>query len=105
VHKSKVRSLSVVLAALLIVGVFAAAAGAQTRFLSLSTGGPGGVYFPLGGAMADLLSRHMPGVIVTAESTAASVENVPPGRQRACRIWAWCWAASRTNAHHGPAAL
>lgn len=74
-HKSKVRSLSVVLAALLIVGVFAAAAGAQTRFLSLSTGGPGGVYFPLGGAMADLLSRHMPGVIVTAESTAASVEN------------------------------
>ena len=54
------------LAALLIVGVFARPR-AQARFLSLSTGGPGGVYFPLGGAMADLLSRHMPG-IVTAES-------------------------------------
>jgi len=61
--------------AVLAVGLWAAVAGAQTRFLSLSTGGPGGVYFPLGGAMADLLTRQLQGVIVTAESTAASVEN------------------------------
>ena len=74
-QKSSLRSLSVVLAALLVVATLALTAGAQTRFLSLSTGGPGGVYFPLGGAMADVLSRNMPGVIVTAESTAASVEN------------------------------
>lgn len=74
-RKWSARSLSVLLVAALVVAMFAAVAGAQTRFLSLSTGGPGGVYFPLGGAMADLLSRQMPGVIVTAESTAASVEN------------------------------
>ena len=71
----RVRTLVVALAAILAVGLLAAVAGAQTRFLSLSTGGPGGVYFPLGGAMADLLTRHLSGVIVTAESTAASVEN------------------------------
>ncbi|MFO7311943.1 MAG: TAXI family TRAP transporter solute-binding subunit [Bacillota bacterium] len=70
-----VRRLALVLAAALVLAVLAPVAGAQTRFLSISTGGPGGVYFPLGGAMADLLSRHLPGFIVTAESTAASVEN------------------------------
>jgi len=75
VRSLRVRTLVVALAAILAVGLLAAVAGAQTRFLSLSTGGPGGVYFPLGGAMADLLTRHLSGVIVTAESTAASVEN------------------------------
>lgn len=71
----RVRGLAIALVAVLAVGLWAAVAGAQTRFLSLSTGGPGGVYFPLGGAMADLLTRQLQGVIVTAESTAASVEN------------------------------
>lgn len=74
-QKWNVRSLSVLLVLVLVIGMAAATAHAQTRFLSLSTGGPGGVYFPLGGAMADLLSRHMPDIIVTAEATAASVEN------------------------------
>src|SRR5690606_7524387 len=69
------RGLAIALVAVLAVGLWAAVAGAHTRFLSLSTGGPGGVYFPLGGAMADLLTRQLQGVIVTAESTAASVEN------------------------------
>ncbi len=71
-----VRSFKLWLVAALAVALLATAAGAQNRFLSLSTGGPGGVYFPLGGAMADLLTRQLPGFIVTAESTAASVENV-----------------------------
>ncbi|MFS8544328.1 MAG: TAXI family TRAP transporter solute-binding subunit, partial [Limnochordales bacterium] len=75
VRNLRVRGLAIALVAVLAVGLWAAVAGAQTRFLSLSTGGPGGVYFPLGGAMADLLTRQLQGVIVTAESTAASVEN------------------------------
>ena len=96
VQKSSLRSLSVVLAALLVVATLALTVGARTWFLNLSTGGPGGVYFPLGGAMADVLSRNMPGVIVTAESTArrwrtlAWSETVFP-------TWAWCSAASRTR--------
>lgn len=59
----------------LMMGLFVSAGHAQTDFLSVSTGGPGGVYFPLGGAMADLLNRQLDGFVVTAESTAASVEN------------------------------
>ena len=49
---------------------------AQTKIrLSIVTGGTGGVYYPYGGGMAALLSKHLPGVEVTAEVTAASVDN------------------------------
>lgn len=43
--------------------------------LSIATGGTGGVYYPMGGGMAAILSKHLPGVDVTAEVTAASVDN------------------------------
>lgn len=68
-------AVAIVAMAALIAGLPLQTVGAQSRFLSISTGGPGGVYFPLGGAMADLLNRELDGFIVTAESTAASVEN------------------------------
>ncbi|MEW6187487.1 MAG: TAXI family TRAP transporter solute-binding subunit [Thermodesulfobacteriota bacterium] len=46
----------------------------KTR-LSIVTGGTGGVYYPYGGGMAAVLSKHLPGVEATAEVTAASVDN------------------------------
>lgn len=73
--RSVVLAVAIVAMAALIAGLPLQTVGAQSRFLSISTGGPGGVYFPLGGAMADLLNRELDGFIVTAESTAASVEN------------------------------
>jgi hypothetical protein len=49
---------------------------AQTKVrLSIATGGTGGVYYPYGGGMAAVLSKHLPGVEATAEVTAASVDN------------------------------
>jgi TRAP transporter TAXI family solute receptor len=49
---------------------------AQTKTrLSVVTGGTGGVYYPYGGGMAAVLTKHLPGVDVTAEVTAASVDN------------------------------
>ncbi len=53
----------------------ALAAAAQLR-LSIATGGTGGVYYPLGGALANVLSKSIPGVEATAEVTSASVDNV-----------------------------
>ncbi len=50
-------------------------AGARTR-LSIATGGTGGVYYPYGGAIARVISAHLPGVEATAEVTAASVDNL-----------------------------
>jgi len=44
--------------------------------LSIATGGTGGVYYPLGGGLAAVLSRSLPGVEATAEVTSASVDNV-----------------------------
>ncbi len=50
-------------------------AAAQDR-LSIATGGTGGVYYPYGGAMANVLSDNIEGIEVTAEVTAASVDNM-----------------------------
>ena len=43
--------------------------------MSIATGTTGGVYFPLGGALANYLSRGIPGMSATAEVTAGSVAN------------------------------
>jgi len=51
------------------------AAAEQTR-LSIATGGTGGVYYPLGGALANVISKSVPGVEATAEVTSASVDNI-----------------------------
>ncbi len=44
--------------------------------LSIATGGTGGVYYPLGGGLANILTRALPGVEATAEVTSASVDNI-----------------------------
>lgn len=51
-------------------------ASAQTTRLSIGTGGTGGVYYPLGGGMAAVLSKYVPGWEATAEVTGASVANL-----------------------------
>jgi len=48
----------------------------QTRFLSIGTGGTGGIYYIYGGALAKLLSEKIPNLQVTAETTGASVDNL-----------------------------
>ena len=47
-----------------------------TTRISIATGGTGGVYYPLGGGMAALISKLLPGVEATAEVTTASVDNM-----------------------------
>lgn len=44
--------------------------------LSIATGGTGGVYYPMGGGIAELIKRHIDGYSGVAEVTGASVENV-----------------------------
>jgi TRAP transporter TAXI family solute receptor len=60
----------------LLTGLSACGGGAQPKFLSIATGGSGGVYFPYGGALAKLISDKVPGVQATAEVTNASVDNL-----------------------------
>ena len=52
------------------------AASAQTaQQIAIATGTTGGVYYPLGGALANYLTRGIPGVSATAEVTAGSTAN------------------------------
>src|SRR5258707_10385380 len=44
--------------------------------LSIATGGTGGVYYPLGGGLANLLSKYVPGLQATAEVTGGSIDNL-----------------------------
>ncbi|CCG04446.1 TAXI family TRAP transporter solute-binding subunit [Blastococcus saxobsidens] len=44
--------------------------------LTFATGGTGGVYYPYGGGMANLLSSEIPGLTVTVQETNASVDNM-----------------------------
>ena len=49
---------------------------AESINLSIGTGGTGGVYYPLGGGMANVLSKNVPGMQATAEVTGGSVANL-----------------------------
>ena len=52
-------------------------AGAQQKItLSIATGPTGGVYYPMGGGMANILPKSVPGLSATAESTAGSIANL-----------------------------
>jgi TRAP transporter TAXI family solute receptor len=54
-----------------------ASSQAQEKYsLSIATGGTGGVYYPLGGGMANVLSKYVPGMQATAEVTGGSVDNL-----------------------------
>ena len=49
---------------------------AAQKFINIATGGTSGTYFPLGGALADILNKNIPGTNASAQSTGASVANV-----------------------------
>jgi TRAP transporter TAXI family solute receptor len=63
---------TVALAAALLVG----AALAQQKTIAIATGGTGGVYYPLGGGLANVISKNLPGYQATAEVTGGSVDNL-----------------------------
>ncbi len=52
-------------------------AEAQTKMtrMSIASGATGGVYFVMGGGMATMITKYIPGVNATAEVTSASVDN------------------------------
>jgi len=58
------------------VALMASSALARTQFVSIGTGGTGGIYYPYGGGVAEIWSKYVPGVKAVAEVTGASVENV-----------------------------
>ena len=49
---------------------------AAQKFLNIATGGTAGAYYPIGGAVADILNKNIPGANASAQSTGAAVANV-----------------------------
>jgi TRAP transporter TAXI family solute receptor len=65
------------LAACSLLGACSSNTGAPgARYLSIATGGTGGVYYPYGGGIAKVLNDNLRGVRASAEVTAASVDNL-----------------------------
>jgi len=70
------KSLLVALVIVLTVAAVLTGCQPKAQFLSIATGGTAGVYFPLGGKMADILNKSIKGMTATAQSTGASVANI-----------------------------
>ena len=49
---------------------------AHATELSIATGGTGGVYYPYGGGLAEVIGKHVDGYTASVEVTGASVENM-----------------------------
>ena len=65
-----------VLAAGMVLAAPRLASAQAGQQLAIATGTTGGVYYPLGGALANLISRQMPGMSATVEVTGGSVGNL-----------------------------
>lgn len=71
----KRKTIVALVVSLLLVIAVSSVASAATKYLSLGTGGVTGVYYPLGGALANIITNNIPGYNCTAESTGGAVEN------------------------------
>ena len=68
-------STALMLALGLVAGSALTVAQTKTQ-LSIATGGTGGVYYPLGGGFANILSKSLPNTTATAEVTGGSGDNL-----------------------------
>jgi len=68
------RAVLVVILAVLFLPA-GAAAGEKFSF-SIATGGTGGVWYPLGGAIGGVIGKNVPNTDATAEATTAAIDNL-----------------------------
>ncbi len=65
-----------ILALVMVLALSGPAMAQKKRFFGIATGGVGGVYYPLGGALAQTLTNKIPDLVATAQTGNASVANV-----------------------------
>ena len=68
------RVVTAVCALALAVGVAGCGGGEKEQFINIATGGTAGTYYPIGGAIAEVLNKN--GMNASAQSTGASVANI-----------------------------
>ena len=70
---------TVVYAAAVLAMLFLAPPPGQAQnklFFSIATGGTGGVWYPLGGAIGGLIGNKVPNTDATSEATTAAIDNL-----------------------------
>jgi TRAP transporter TAXI family solute receptor len=72
--KGKAVVVAFVILILLVVGC--APKAAEKMSFSMATGGTGGTWYPLGGAIGSVVTKNVPNTEMTAESTTAAVDNM-----------------------------
>jgi len=70
------RRAAIFLVVLACAGALLSGCGERKKMLSIGSGGTGGVYYPLGGGLANILSTHLSGYQVTSEVTGGSIDNL-----------------------------
>ena len=75
-----VLALVLIIILLIAIGIYLVTSGIfvvapKEQFVAIATGGTGGTYYPLGGALAQMISNNVEGLIVTAQSGNASIAN------------------------------
>jgi len=75
----KVRMLTTGVCAVLVLAVsliLAPGVDAQKLSFSIVTGGTGGVWYPLGGAIGGVIGKYVPNTEASAEATTAAIDNM-----------------------------
>ncbi len=74
---SRLSILSMLLVAVIsLVGGCGGDSAGEKKFLNIATGGTAGTYYPIGGAMAEILNNNIQGMNASAQSTGATVANI-----------------------------
>lgn len=76
IHQTRARRRTVTAALMGALCLSACNPGDRPDFLALATAGTGGVYYLIGGSIAEIWSRELPEHQVVAEVTGGSVENL-----------------------------
>lgn len=68
------KIISIILALAVVMSALAGCSSSK-RFFNITTGGTGGTYYPVGGALAEVLSNNVEELAATAQAGNASVAN------------------------------
>ncbi len=71
-----VLALVLVFVVSMIAGCGGGNQAAEKKFINIATGGTAGTYYPLGGAVAEILNKNIQGMNASAQSTGATVANI-----------------------------
>jgi TRAP-type uncharacterized transport system substrate-binding protein len=66
----------IALSLFITAGVYAEQAKQEKLSFSIVTGGTGGVWYPLGGAIGGVIGKYVPNTEATSEATTAAIDNM-----------------------------